>query len=76
VQQQVDREAPRGDRGGDRIDQERHVAVDDSHARATPRAGGGTDQQRRLAFGPDARRFEHERRRLVEPRSRQRGFAG
>jgi hypothetical protein len=48
MEQQVDRETLCGDRRGERIDQERHVAVDHRDARCSALADRRAHQQRRL----------------------------
>jgi len=52
MEQPVDRQLPRGDGVRDRIDQERHVVVDDPdpHPAASGLAASGFDTQRKLAL--------------------------
>ena len=74
MNQEIDFQTFGGDRGGDRIDEERHVAVDhrDAHDAAARRAA---QQDRRRALGPHERGFEQEVGGFGKPLGRQGGFA-
>ena len=76
VDQPVDRQPLRRDRRRDRIDQERHVVVDQRDAHEAPLVGGGSERDRRFTRFPPGRRLEHETGRVAHLLGRERRVAG
>ena len=79
VEQPVDGQLARGDRIGDRIDQERHVVVDDADPHPPPAglAAGRFDRERDFAALPPRRdRGEEVGRFALVLAGRSPGFAG
>ena len=72
VDQPINRNALRGNRRSDRIDQERHVIVDDGQPRHAPFFADGFDCDCRFSERPIMPRLQHEACRLIQPVARKR----